>query len=389
LVSLTGSDYGLHPSLSALSGAWSDRKLAPVFNVGPLNRPITKAEFRSLPDSDVRIPQSLFSHSDQQVLWEAASSRVTERTGWGGRAAATLGTVNPVISVGGNGRFGLSALQTPLVLPEPGGSFGLIGLSNPTWAPEVERKRALDAMYAGSDSNTTVNAYMTQQRNAMVMSERLGALVAQQPGSVAGSLLDAAFAPITTNGRINTPIGRQLYQVAKLVQGRATVQGSRQIFFAQQGGYDNHSEQIAATSLEGVHARLLKALGDAMACFYNAMKDLGLSESVTLFTQSDFGRTFKPNSSSGTDHAWGNHQLVLGGSVLGGTTYGTFPELVLGGPDDVGQQSWELHGRWIPKTSVDQYAATLLGWMGASDAQLNSILPNLPNFGSDRRVGFL
>jgi uncharacterized protein (DUF1501 family) len=75
--------------------------------------------------------------------------------------------------------------------------------------------------------------------------------------------------------------------------------------------------------------------------------------------------------------------------VLGGTTYGTFPELVLGGPDDVGQQSWELHGRWIPKTSVDQYAATLLGWMGASDAQLNSILPNLPNFGSDRRVGFL
>ncbi len=62
---------------------------------------------------------------------------------------------------------------------------------------------------------------------------------------------------------------------------------------------------------------------------------------------------------------------------------------MLGGPDDVGQDTWELHGRWIPKLSVDQYAATLLGWMGANDSQLNAILPNLPNFGSNRRIGFV
>ena len=389
LVNLTGTDHGLHPALSRLAPLWADGGLAPVFNIGPLFAPLTKAEFRSLSASDARIPQSLFSHSDQQVLWESASSRVTERTGWGGRAAVTLGTTNPVISVGGNGRFGLSELQTPLVLPEPGGTFGLNGLQNPTWAPEIERQRALEALYAGSDSNAMLNAYMGQQRDAFAMSTRLGALVAQSPGAQAGSALDAAFAPITTNGRINTPIGRQLYQVAKLVQGRVTVQGSRQIFFAQQGGYDNHSGQIAATSLEGEHFRLLQSLGDAMACFYNAMQAIGMGDSVTLFTQSDFGRTFKPNNSSGTDHAWGNHQLVMGGAVNGGTTYGTFPELVIGGPDDVGQDPWELHGRWIPKISVDQYAATLLGWMGANDSQLDAILPNLRNFGSARRIGFL
>ena len=389
LVNLPGTDYGLHPSLSALAGAWSDRKLAPVFNVGPLNRPLTKAEFRSLPATDLRMPQNLFSHSDQQVLWEAASSTVVERTGWGGRAAATLGMANPVISVGGNGRFGLSTLQTPLVLPEPGGTFGLSGLTNPSWAPDIERKRALEALYAGGDSNQLLNSYLTQQRAAFEMSARLGSLVAVKPGDVAGSAIDAAFAPITASGRINTPIGRQLYQVAKLVQGRLTVQGDRQIFFAEQGGFDNHSAQIAGSSLEGSHARLLKTLGDAMGCFYNAMKATGLSESVTLFTQSDFGRTFKPNSSSGTDHAWGNHQLVMGGAVQGGATYGRFPELVIGGPDDVGQDPWELHGRWIPTLGVDQYAATLLGWMGASDSQLNAILPNLRNFGSNRRIGFV
>lgn len=79
----------------------------------------------------------------------------------------------------------------------------------------------------------------------------------------------------------------------------------------------------------------------------------------------------------------------MGGAVNGGTTYGTPPERVIGGPDDVGQDPWELHGRWIPKISVDQYAATLLGWMGANDSQLDTSLPNLRNFGNARRLGFL
>ena len=109
---------------------------------------------------------------------------------------------------------------------------------------------------------------------------------------------------------------------------------------------------------------------------------------MTTFTQSDFGRTFKPNNSGGTDHAWGNHHLVLGGAVRGGL-YGSYPTLALGGPDDVGVDAWEQQGRWIPTRSVDQYAATLLGWMGATNAQLDQILPNLTNFGSARSLGFL
>ena len=156
------------------------------------------------------------------------------------------------------------------------------------------------------------------------------------------------------------------------------------------GGFDTHGNQIVTGSpLEGDHARLLKELGDALGAFYAAMKAIGLGDAVTAFTQSDFGRTFAPNNSTGTDHAWGNQHLVVGGAVKGGATYGSYPDLVLGGANDVGQDSWELQGRWIPTTAVDQYAATLLGWFGASETQLDAVLPNLKNFGTARRLGFL
>ena len=390
LLALGSTDYGLHPAMSALSSVWADGGLAPVFNVGPLYQPITKAQFRNAPASSALIPDSLFSHSDQQVLWESASTEAIARTGWGGRASATLGTTNPVISVSGNSRFGLSDLGASLVLPGPGSTFGLQGLEG-TWSPTVARKAALEALYAESQTSTLLNTYAQQQRGAMAVADRLGALVKTQPKDNTSPLIDTAFAPLVnaTNGTVNTGIGQQLYQVAKLIEGRGTVQGTQQIFTTQLGGFDTHGNQISTDSQTGDHARLLKQLADAMGCFYNAMKAIGMRDSVTLFTQSDFGRTFKPNSSSGTDHAWGNHQLVMGGDLNGGTTYGTYPALVLGGPDDVGASSWELHGRWIPTASVDQYAATLLRWLGASEPQLDTILPNLGNFGSNRSLGFL
>ncbi len=384
--------YGMHPSLSALSKVWNDGKLAPVFNLGPLFQPLTKAQFRAAAPNSETVPDSLFSHSDQQTLWESGTTDSLTRTGWGGRASESLGTVNPVISVAGSARFGLSTLQTPLVLPEPGDTFGAYGLqAGDTWAPQLARKAAIDALYAQAQDSALGDAYTAAQRNAFTMSERLGALVKVKPGDAdALPMIDAAFAPIIVNGRIGTGLGNQLYQLAKLIAGNATVQGNRQLFFASMGGFDTHEGQsITGSPTEGHHARLLQQLGDAMAAFYTALKNLGLSNAVTTFTQSDFGRTFAPNNTTGTDHAWGNQHLVMGGAVKGGATYGSYPDLVLGGANDVGVEAWELQGRWIPTTAVDQYAATLLGWFGASDTQLAAVLPNLRNFGAARKLGFL
>jgi len=394
LLPLSGVSYGLHPALAGLSPAWADGKLAPVFNVGTLYKPLTKAEFRATPASSDLLPDNLFSHSDQQNLWENGTTNTLTRTGWGGRASVALNTANPVISVGGSARFGLSEAQSPLVLPEtPGDVFGSYNLqpADLSYAPNAARKKAIDAMYAERQPLDLGNAFTAAQRNAFSVSDRLGALVKVKPGSDAAfAAIDAAFASLRkADGTLTTGMAKQLYQIAKMVFRRDTVQGSRQVFFAQMGGFDTHGNQlVTGAPTEGEHARLLKQLGDALGAFYAAMKAIGMSESVTAFTQSDFGRTFTPNNSTGTDHAWGNQHLVVGGAVKGGTTYGTYPDLTLGGPDDVGVDAWERQGRWIPTTSVDQYAATLLSWFGVNDTQLLGVLPNLKNF-SSKKLGFV
>jgi uncharacterized protein (DUF1501 family) len=391
LVALDGQ-VGLHPALSALSKAWEAKQLAPILNVGPLQQPLTKAQYLAAPPNSVLRPAGLFSHSDQQILWETGTTDSLERTGWGGRASQEMGTVNPVISVGGTARFGTTALTAPLVLPGPGSTFGAYGLqgSDLNWAPNAARKAAIDAMYLPAQDTALAEAYAKIHRDAFAASARLSPLVKMQPGDTgASSAINAGFAGLITGGKVTTGLGQQLYQIAKLIEGRATVQGNRQIFFAQIGGFDTHGDQvITGAPSQGTHARKLKELGDAMAAFSAAMNLLGLGSAVTTFTQSDFGRSFKPNGSTGTDHAWGNHHLVMGGAVKGGKTYGLYPELVQGGINDV-SNSATSEGRWIPTTSVDQYAATLLRWWGLTDGQLNAVLPNLANFGAARSVGFV
>lgn len=385
------SDFGLHPALAALNPLFAAGQLAVQFNVGPLYAPLTKAQYRADAGQTALTPPSLFSHSDQQVLWESASTDAQSRTGWGGRSAAALGLASPVISVGGNGHFGLSELAAPLVLPGPGDGFGAanLGAADIGWTPNALRLDAVKALAAQAADTDLAGAFQKQQQDAMALADQLGPLIKRKPGAAgSNAAIDAAFAPLIANGNVTTGLGQQLYQAAKLLDVRATLGGTRQIYFAQLGGFDTHGGQAGADVVSGTHAALLKQLGDALACFQAALTALGLADSVTTFTQSDFGRTFLPNNSSGTDHAWGNHHLVVGGAVKGGF-YGSYPTLALGGPDDVGEDSWEQQGRWIPTSSVDQYAATLLGWMGASDSQLNSVLPNLANFGSARNLGFV
>ncbi len=378
--------HGLHPGLAALAPIWNENRLALLFNVGPLARPLTRADYLAWRDAHdaARVPESLFSHADQQALWETATAAKVTRAGWGGRVMEALAGGSPVMSFAGSSRFGAGALTQSLVLPGPGRTFDLNGYGGGT-QPNA-RRAALTSLVGASSSSLLHRAYAGMQADAFAVGARLSTLLSQAPsGSGAADAdnpeLSAAFGHLS--GAMANDLARQLYQVAKMIKHRTTVGGDRHLFFVSLGGFDHHDNQLA------LHAPLMRTLGDSLAAFYRATQALGVAESVTAFTESDFGRTFKPNSSGGTDHAWGNEHLVIGGAVRGGASYGAYPSLLLGGPDEAGKDVWEFQGRWIPGLSVDQYAATLTRWFAPElGGRLTQILPNLDRFPT-QDLGFM
>jgi uncharacterized protein (DUF1501 family) len=196
----------------------------------------------------------------------------------------------------------------------------------------------------------------------------------------------------TSGTKFNSALGPQLKMIARLIEAghRSVVSGGfgmkRQIFFCSVGGYDLHTGQTALVNgsidpTQGAHANLLAELSQSLLAFQRAMEQLGLSNNVTAFTSSDFGRTF-PSNGQGSDHGWGSHHLILGGAVKGQQTYGKFPTLAINGPDDTST------GRWIPTTAVDQYFATLATWFGVDSGNLTTVFPNIGRF-ANSNLGFI
>ena len=361
--------FGLHPALGGTTGLqalWNAKELAVVTNVGTLVNPLTKAQYLA---ASVAKPQSLFSHLDQQLQWQASLSDAPSDTGWGGRLADQLANLSAgssipsMISTTGNNLFVTGRASQALTIPTSG-SFGLRGFD--TSGAGVARLSALQALLGVDRGSDLLDA----AQNVMA-----GAL---QSSAVLNPILMTTTSPVTGyfSGQ-SSGIAKQLLAVAKVIEARATLNARRQVFLVSIGSFDTHSNEL------NTHDQLFAQLGTALKSFHDAMTGIGAGSSVTSFTLSDFARTYKPNTNGGTDHAWGNHHFVAGAAVKGGRFYGTWPTLALGGPDDEGSE-----GRWIPTTAVDQYAATLASWFGADAAGLASVLPNLKSF-SPSTLGFV
>ena len=355
--------FGLHPALKELQPLFAGGQLAAIANVGTLTQPTSKAQYAA----GVR-PDSLYSHSDQQNQWQTSIASGTARTGWGGRLADVLapqaGGAFPVItSTAGVTLFVTGTASRPLAIPVTGG-FGLSGYNNGPAAKA--RLAALNSLLAIDRGNTFVDAASAITEQAIALSATVNPILTSTASAVA-----PLFAGQSSS------IARQLLAVARMIEARAATGARRQIFFVSLGGFDTHANQLATQQT------LFGQLSPAWKAFYDATVQLGVAQQVTSFTLSDFGRTFKPAAGGGSDHAWGNHHLVLGGAVKGGMLYGRYPTLALTGPDDA-----EREGRWIPTTAVDQYGATLAKWLGASTTDLAQVFPNLARFPVDN-LGFL
>jgi uncharacterized protein (DUF1501 family) len=183
---------------------------------------------------------------------------------------------------------------------------------------------------------------------------------------------------IATAFPANNPLASQLLTVANVMKVQSQLGLTRQIFFCQLGSFDTHSQQVETQT------PLLQQLSQAVSAFYTAIsQELNIAANVTTFTASEFGRTLSPSGSDGSDHAWGNHHFVIGGSVVGGKFYGNFPSLALGGPNDA-----NTRGTLIPTTAVDQYGATLAQWFGVNPSNMSQVFQNIGNFGTSN-LGFL
>jgi uncharacterized protein (DUF1501 family) len=363
-----GADtYGLHPSLPEIQALYNSGKAAVLANVGMLVTPLTRALYQS--NNGAIIPQQLFSHSDQTGQWQTAIPTGLGSSGWGGRMADMLQSLNTgavfpsISSVGGCGLFCTGTQTSPATVPPPPqGSTAGTGMATLSGI-QGSRGTGMQQLLTFDNGLQLVqagNSIMTRGNNyANTLTGLLGS-----------NLIKTVFPA-------NNPLASQLKTVANIMAVRTQLGLSRQIFFCSLGGFDTHSQQVETQT------PLLQQLSQAVSAFYTATQELAVDQSVTTFTASEFGRTLNPSGSDGSDHAWGNHHFIIGGGVVGGQIYGQFPLLALSGPNDANSR-----GTLIPSTAVDQYGSTLAQWFGVASANLASVFPNIGNF-SVNKLGFL
>lgn len=355
-----GRRMALHPQLSPLKPIFDSGQMALVMNVGTLIRPISLEEYSRQQD----LPPRLFAHNDQMATWQVGDP--DSPIGWGGRMADLLSS--------GNGEASTFTAVTT--------SGGLFLTGNTAAAYKIGNNGAteLQSVY-GSATSTAALRRLMQSASPQQLFEQTHAAISRSSfnaASAANRAIGAVALKTAFQNSSNTPLGRQLKVVAKLIAGRASLGGSgprRQVFMVTQGGWDMHD------NLKNSHPAALAQLANGLAEFHAEMEQQGLSGNVTSFTASDFGRTLS-NNGDGSDHGWGGYHFVLGGAVRGGDWVGQLPDVAVGGRHDVGR------GRLLPNISVDQYSATLARWLGVAAGDLGYVVPRIGNY-SVRNLGFM
>lgn len=370
-----GRSFALHPSLGPLKQLFDAGRLGILANVGTLVQPTTLTQYKT---RSVQLPSRLFSHNDQQATWQASQTESSAASGWGGRMADLLASAN------GNAQFTcISSAGTALFLA--GRSVRQYQISGTSAAPINRINEGLFGLPAGSNPLrqivSTDQSDLFQKEHAAVVTRAVNAQAALSSAMLAagtGVPDPTPYVNPNTGVAAVNPLAVQLQTVARIIGGRNGLGARRQVFYVNLGGFDTHDYQRAN------HADLLAKLAHAMAYFDGVMASLqgtDMRNQVTLFTASDFGRTFSSNG-DGTDHGWGSHHFVMGGAVKGKDIYGSMPVTGLGHALDVGS------GSLLPTTSVDQYGATLAKWFGLSPSQVIDVFPGIVNF-NNRDLGFM
>ena len=372
----SGRTFALNPYLTGVQNLFNAGRAAIISNVGTLIAPTTKAQIQA---NSVPLPASLYSHFDQTAAWQAitATGGSAVHTGWGGAMADLIASMNTnsaftCISTAGVALF-LSGLTSYQLNVTSAGPIPISGLTQPLFGQQAGTN-ALSNILTASETNLFAKEYeVIINRSTAAQATLASSMLTAGPTGVPNppQYLD----PIT-NKLTNNSFATSLQTVGRIIGGRSGMGVTRQIFYVVLGGFDTHDNQAPQI------ARLLTQLGSGLEYFDGLMTSMGISDNVTTFTASDFGRTLTANS-DGTDHGWGSHHIVTGGAVKGQDMYGQYPVIGANQANDTGA------GRLIPTTSVEQYAGTLAKWFGLSDSQVKTVFPNFANFGTSPYMGFM
>ncbi|MFM8929926.1 MAG: DUF1501 domain-containing protein [Betaproteobacteria bacterium] len=355
-----GRQVALAPELSGLVPLFNKGELGVIFNIGTLVQPTTKAQYTA---ANVPLPPKLFSHNDQQSVWQSSNPEGAT-SGWGGRMGDLFLSSNgrttfTCVNASGNAVF-MSGREAVQYQVSTAGAVAMRGLGAPLFGSQA-------CSAALRELVTAPHTHLMRSEYARVTSRALEAQVA-----LSSAL--AGIRPLQTVFPAGT-LSQQLQMVARMIASRDQLSVKRQVFFVSLGGFDLHDYLLTQ------HPGLMSQLGESLKSFHAAMGELGVAQQVTTFTASDFGRTLTSNG-DGSDHGWGSHHFIMGGAVQGGRFYGRYPDVAVNGPDDVGQ------GRLLPTTGVDQLAATLATWMGVNASDLPLVVPNIVNY-SVRDLGLM
>jgi len=195
---------------------------------------------------------------------------------------------------------------------------------------DTARRSELEALLQVDQDTDLTRAAQAVMTRALASSTILNPIL-----TTTDATLSARFAGLTTN------FSRQLLAIAKVIEARATLGASRQVFLATLGSFDTHTNQL--NQQQG----LLSQLDAGLTAFHGAMADLGAGTQVTSFTLSDFHEIFcrirvavRITRGAATRWSSGMRSRAVG--------LRTMPTLQLSGPDDASDL-----GRWIPTLAVE------------------------------------
>jgi len=262
--------FAFHQVLQPLKPLWDSRQLAIVHAAGS--------------------PDTSRSHFDAQAFMESGTAGQTTQDGWLNRALPrTTQNTSPLrgVAVGATLPLALRGERSTVAVDD------------------------LAKFQVGSNASSIVERLYAHASDAQLKGQAVGMFDAVRRIE---SIRQQAYTP-ANGATYSGTFGPRLMQLARLIKSDVGVEAA----FVDLDGWDHHSNEV------GQLTNVLGEFGRGLAAF---TRDLGdRMADVVIVTMSEFGRTAAENGSGGTDHGHGGVMMVLGGTVKGGSVYGTWPGL--------------------------------------------------------------